>query len=631
MKSEIEINNEMSNIINIGRRIIHAVNNNEEHNLDDFVNFWNKYIENGGKVKESLIEIFNSIFGLTMNRLVRVRKIRENPEWKLLDLGNLPNTIRLQLSKKKSVYKYHKWWVMAKTHHKDAPFYFIHRGRKTFILIHDQRSFSFQRGIHQTHLKRYREFLNLIGEEVISGHTRMSIGRKFNLTFSDSLGRVNTGKKAKSLYLMKWEFAILDDFFAYYYYNDLKRTPTNKTIHSQYYGDRHIPNHIFTYELHNSVFCGVNFKYFLSIVNENAALKDLIHYLFYNKDFLLWVKALISQNPDLTEDNLTYQYLKMKFGSSSLKIARLWNKFRFKNCKLITINLNNRMTSIYSIDNVKTRLKPISDEEDVFLNEDRLGSFTQYVEALMEEKSFRISLNSNIDRLNLSEDVYTEHIGKHNSKSHDNIATLPDVAIYSICDTNVEFVLAKRYRGLIGIDPKGNFAEDFLLDMGKSFQDPAYNTRHFNCGIFAYKDIINESGVAESLPLELIREVQNRRAGICLIGIWTTGPEWMTRFGELLSAVRIESFVSNSRNKPLELIFDLEKIFERFSRGKKILKGVRRKQISNKLMRYLLNILEISDEDGYTVHYWITDVIFRFIGEYAKFLNLKLNPIKFNN
>ena len=47
-------------------------------------------------------------------------------------------------------------------------------------------------------------------------------------------------------------------------------------------------------------------------------------------------------------------------------------------------------------------------------------------------------------------------------------------------------------------------------------------------------------------------------------------------------------------------------------------------------MKYLLNILEISDEDGYTVHYWITDVIFRFIGEYAKFLNLKMNPSNFS-
>ena len=105
----------------------------------------------------------------------------------------------------KSVYRYHKWWVMAKIHCKDAPFYFIHRGRKTFILIHDQRNFSDQEGVHQTHLKRYIQFIDLIAEEVINGHTRKSIERKFNLSFSDSLGRVNTGKREKNLYLMRWE------------------------------------------------------------------------------------------------------------------------------------------------------------------------------------------------------------------------------------------------------------------------------------------------------------------------------------------------------------------------------------------------------------------------------------------
>ncbi|MHA1513253.1 MAG: hypothetical protein ACTSRJ_04250 [Candidatus Hodarchaeales archaeon] len=48
-------------------------------------------------------------------------------------------------------------------------------------------------------------------------------------------------------------------------------------------------------------------------------------------------------------------------------------------------------------------------------------------------------------------------------------------------------------------------------------------------------------------------------------------------------------------------------------------------------MKYLFKIFEISDEDGYTVHYWITDVIFRFIGEYANFLDLTLNPSDFCN
>ncbi|MHA1207613.1 MAG: hypothetical protein ACTSSO_08635 [Candidatus Hodarchaeales archaeon] len=301
MKSEIDMNFEISTIINSGRRLIHAVKNNEEYNLDDFVNLWNKYIEKGGKVKESMRKTFNSIFGHTMNRLVRVRKIRENPDWKLMDLGKLPNTVRLQLSKKKSVYKYHKWWVMAKIHRKDAPFYFIHRGRKTFILLHDQSSFSNHEGVHQTHIKRYIHFIDLIAEEVISGHTRKSIERKFNLNFGDSLGRVNTGRRRKCLYLMKWEFAILDDFFAYYYYSNLKRTPTNRTIHFQYYGDKHIPNHNFTYEIHNSAFCGVNFKYLLFVVNENSALTALIHYLFFFFFFSFWLKEFSSLNPDLSE------------------------------------------------------------------------------------------------------------------------------------------------------------------------------------------------------------------------------------------------------------------------------------------------------------------------------------------
>jgi hypothetical protein len=184
---------------------------------------------------------------------------------------------------------------------------------------------------------------------------------------------------------------------------------------------------------------------------------------------------------------------------------------------------------------------------------------------------------------------------------------------------------------LVGIDSKGNFAEDFLTDMGKSFQDPAYNARHLNCGIFAYKDIINEPGVVQSLPLELVREVQSRRAGICLIGYWPTGPEWMTRFGELFNAVRIEYFISKTQKKPLDSVYITDTILERFSRGKKILKGARRKQISYEWIKYLLNILETSDEENFTVHYWIPDVIFRFIGKYAKFLNFNIIPIDSSN
>jgi hypothetical protein len=282
-------------------------------------------------------------------------------------------------------------------------------------------------------------------------------------------------------------------------------------------------------------------------------------------------------------------------------------------------------------DDAKARLKPISNKLDVFLNEDLTGSFTQYVEALMEEKSLRRSLNSNFFNLTLLEDIYTVHIGKLNSKSHDNIATLPDIAIYSLDDMKVEFVLAKRYRGLVGIDSKGNFAEDFLTDMGKSFQDPAYNARHLNCGIFAYKDIINEPGVVQSLPLELVREVQSRHAGICLIGYWPTGSQWMTRFGELFNAVRIEYFISKTQKKSLDSVYNTDTILERFSRGKKILKGARRKQISYEWIKYLLNILETSDEENFTVYYWIPDVIFRFIGKYAKFLNFNIIPIDSNN
>lgn len=72
-------------------------------------------------------------------------------------------------------------------------------------------------------------------------------------------------------------------------------------------------------------------------------------------------------------------------------------------------------------------------------------------------------------------------------------------------------------------------------------------------------------------------------------------------------------------------------ILERFSQGKKILKGARRKQISYEWIKYLLNILETSDEENFTVHYWIPDVIFRFIGKYAKFLNFNIIPIDSSN
>lgn len=43
-------------------------------------------------------------------------------------------------------------------------------------------------------------------------------------------------------------------------------------------------------------------------------------------------------------------------------------------------------------------------------------------------------------------------------------------------------------------------------------------------------------------------------------------------------------------------------------------------------MRYLSDILTISDKKDYTVYYWVSDVILKLIGEYAKFLNLKLCP-----
>ena len=238
--------------------------------------------------------------------------------------------------------------------------------------------------------------------------------------------------------------------------------------------------------------------------------------------------------------------------------------------------------------------------------------------------NFKIGLN-----LKLSEDVYSKHIGKHNSEYHDNISTLPDIAIYSKNGSNVEFVLAKRYRGLVGIDSRGNFAEDFLIDMGKSFQDPSYNSRHFNCGIFAHKDIMNELGVTESLPADLVKEVKNSEAGICLIGYWTHGPKWMTRFGELFSSIRLECFISNTEMDSIDEGINLNKVNNRLARGRKILKRTQRKEINNQHMKYMLNILKIVDKDGYTFHYWITDVIFRFIGEYTKYLNIKLNPPNF--
>ena len=41
-------------------------------------------------------------------------------------------------------------------------------------------------------------------------------------------------------------------------------------------------------------------------------------------------------------------------------------------------------------------------------------------------------------------------------------------------------------------------------------------------------------------------------------------------------------------------------ILERFSQGKKILKGARRKQISYEWIKYVLNILETADEENFS-------------------------------
>ncbi|MHA2113726.1 MAG: hypothetical protein ACXAC6_17575 [Candidatus Hodarchaeales archaeon] len=109
MKSEIEIKSEISIINDMGRGIIHAVNNKEEYDLDEFDNSWNKYIEEGGKVTESMRKCFDSIFGLTMNQLVRIREKYDDYDWRLLNLENLPGVIRHQLRKKErkkeSVYR----------------------------------------------------------------------------------------------------------------------------------------------------------------------------------------------------------------------------------------------------------------------------------------------------------------------------------------------------------------------------------------------------------------------------------------------------------------------------------------------------------------------------------------------
>jgi hypothetical protein len=358
-------------------------------------------------------------------------------------------------------------------------------------------------------------------------------------------------------------------------------------------------------------------------VDENTAIKDFIHSLLNSADFKKWLAVFTIRNPEFTDDKIIYLYLKRKFGSSPIKFARLWNKFRFNNARLLTMSLNNKLTSIYTVDNAKARLKTISDDLDIFLNEDRFGSFTQYVEALMEEGPLRRTLNSDSYNLNLSEEVYTIHIGKHNSKKHDNIATLPDIGIYSLNGKETEFVLAKRYRGLFGIDSKGNFAEDFLIDMGKSFQDPTYNARHYNCGIFAYKDIMDKPGVIETLPSGMIREVRSARAGVCLIGVWRRGPPWMSRFGELFNATKIELFMTKTQGKPIKWESKVDKILERFARGRKILKGVRRKELSREELKFLFKIIEKPDTDEITIHYWITEVFFKFFEKYAYSLNFR--------
>jgi hypothetical protein len=625
----IKINNDISDIMESGSQIVQSIRKKKSINLRKFIKLWNIYVLKEKWVTDEMKDLLNLIFGLTDNRLLRKRGFEDKKDWLLADLDCLPSIVRDQLSKKRSTYKFHKWWIMAKTLDIKAPFYFVHRGKKTFIILHDKRSFSNHIGFHPTHIGRYMGIIRAIATEVTSKYTKMSIERKFNLTDGKIIGKTTTRNRSISIYIMKYDFSLIDDFLALTYYTDLKRIPTNNTIHSQYYGSRDSPKHIFTYELQNSSYCGTNLRYLIYTIDENKALRDFILSIILNEDFKRERKLLKHRYSDLSDEKILFLSLKRKFKTSSLNIAREWNKFRIKEAKLLKFDLKGISTSIYTVDNACEHLRYISRDVNVFLNEDRNRSFTQFIEALMEECFLREAMNKEFPSLNLEKVVKTKHIGKHNNIFQDNIATLPDIVIYPEKSLGIEFVLAKRYRGIFGIDSKGNFADDFLTDMMKSFQDPFFNARHFNCGIFAYKDILNDSSVINSIPDEIIEMTRNNKAGMCLIGYWNHGPAWMSRFGELFSATRAELFITDSNNKSKLKVSNIneveDEIRNRFSRGSKILNNRQRKQINTNQWKLIMEILDIADSNLNSIHYWINEVIYRFIVKIFRYLTVEKN------
>ncbi|MFX0052926.1 MAG: hypothetical protein ACFE8U_16745, partial [Candidatus Hermodarchaeota archaeon] len=342
---------------------------------------------------------------------------------------------------------------------------------------------------------------------------------------------------------------MIDDFLAYTYYSKISsnyRIKTRWFIHNHYLSKSGDFQHEFKYQIAYSGFPGSDFRYTTYIVDENNALRKFIHELLNNYEIQqTMTKLKMNQNSRFSSGKVFHLALKQKFSGKIVDFARKWNFHRFNNALKLKFEIDGKLNAIYTADNAKNRGRFISNDATIFLNEDRKGSFSQFIEAFSEEPGVRNALNKNPINLDLLQKVNSKGIGKI-TNSNKTIATIPDLLICSEGSEVIEFGLSKRYKGYLGVKNSGRHPELVLSDIIKSFIDPNCGVRHLNFGIFSYTDIFKDPLTSQGLPKFMVQDLKKAATGLLLIGYWSNGPDWMSRFGEMFNALRTSAFNSHS-------------------------------------------------------------------------------------
>lgn len=216
----------------------------------------------------------------------------------------------------------------------------------------------------------------------------------------------------------------------------------------------------------------------------------------------------------------------------------------------------------------------------------------------------------------MEEIVESLSIGHNTCSYANNISSIPDIGIYPTNSDTMEFGLIKLQKGKLGVF--GSRSIPHLEELAKSFNDPDYGTRTFTFNLFKYSDIIKEKNYA-SIPCHMKIDVKTEKAGVLTMGYWCKGPDWMSRFGEVFSAVRLSAFHNKTGRRNVRSINECTKDVDRWlSGGRDVLRQRKRKQMDETQLMTIIEILDLDDHKS--IIRWVVNVMLKFISKYASFL-----------